>query len=62
MTTVSTIFGILPIALGFGADGASRISLGLSVVGGLIFAQILTLFITPVVYLGMNRFCKVQVD
>ena len=58
MTTVSTVFGILPIALGLGADGASRISLGLCVAGGLIFAQILTLFVTPVIYLGMNRFCK----
>lgn len=58
MTTVSTVFGILPIALGLGADGASRVPLGLCVVGGLIFAQILTLFVTPVVYLGMNRFCN----
>ena len=57
MTTVSTVFGILPIALGLGADGASRVPLGLCVVGGLVFAQILTLFVTPVVYLGMNRFC-----
>lgn len=60
MTTVSTVFGILPIALGLGADGASRIPLGLCVSGGLIFAQILTLFVTPVIYLGMNRFCKTE--
>lgn len=60
MTTVSTVFGILPIALGMGADGASRIPLGLCVAGGLIFAQILTLFVTPVIYLGMNRFCKTE--
>lgn len=58
MTTVSTIFGILPIALGWGADGASRMPLGLSVLGGLLFAQVLTLFVTPVVYLGLNRFAK----
>ena len=58
MTTVSTVFGILPIALGLGADGASRVPLGLCVVGGLVFAQILTLFVTPVIYLGMNRFCN----
>ena len=58
MTTVSTVFGILPIALGLGADGASRVPLGLCVVGGLVFAQLLTLFVTPVVYLGMNRFCN----
>ncbi len=56
MTSISTIFGVLPIALGFGADGASRIPLGLSVVGGMIFAQVLTLFVTPVIYLGLNRF------
>ncbi len=60
MTTVSTVFGILPIALGLGADGASRVPLGLCVAGGLIFAQILTLFVTPVIYLGMNRFCKTE--
>jgi hydrophobic/amphiphilic exporter-1 (mainly G- bacteria), HAE1 family len=58
MTTVSTVFGILPIALGLGADGASRIPLGLCVAGGLTFAQVLTLFVTPVIYLGMNRFCN----
>lgn len=62
MTTVSTVFGILPIALGLGADGASRIPLGLCVAGGLIFAQVLTLFVTPIVYLGMNRFCKTEVE
>ena len=60
MTTVSTVFGILPIALGMGAGGAARVPLGLCVAGGLIFAQILTLFVTPVVYLGMSRFCKTE--
>lgn len=60
MTTLCTVFGILPIAFGMGADGASRIPLGLSVAGGLIFAQILTLFITPVIYLGMDRFNRVK--
>ena len=62
MTTVSTVFGILPIALGLGADGASRIPLGLCVAGGLIFAQIVTLFVTPVIYLGMDRFNRVKTE
>ena len=62
MTTVSTVFGILPIALGLGADGASRIPLGLCVAGGLIFAQIVTLFVTPVIYLGMDRFNRVKAE
>ena len=62
MTTVSTVFGILPIALGMGADGASRIPLGLCVAGGLIFAQIVTLFVTPVIYLGMDRFNRVKAE
>ena len=64
MTTLCTVFGILPIALGMGADGASRVPLGLCVAGGLIFAQIVTLFVTPVIYLGMDRFhqAKAAVD
>lgn len=62
MTTVSTVFGILPIALGLGADGASRVPLGLCVAGGLIFAQIVTLFVTPVIYLGMDRFNRVKAE
>lgn len=62
MTTVSTVFGILPIALGLGADGASRVSLGLCVAGGLIFAQVVTLFVTPIIYLGMDRFCKTEAE
>ncbi len=62
MTTISTVFGILPIALGMGADGASRIPLGLCVAGGLIFAQIVTLFVTPVIYLGMDRFNRVKAE
>jgi multidrug efflux pump len=48
MTTLSTIFGILPIAVGAGAG--SRVSLGIAVVGGLIFATFLTLFVVPAVY------------
>ena len=60
MTTVSTVLGILPIACGMGADGASRIPLGLSVAGGLIFAQVMTLYVTPVIYLFMDRFVKIE--
>ena len=60
MTTVSTVLGILPIACGMGADGASRIPLGLSVAGGLIFAQVMTLYVTPVIYLFMDRFVKME--
>jgi multidrug efflux pump len=50
MTTLSTIFGTMPIALGIGAGGESRQPLGLVVVGGMLFSTLLTLFVVPVVY------------
>ncbi len=54
MTGMFTIMGTLPIALGFGADGASRVPLGLIIVGGMLFAQVVTLFVTPGIYLYMQ--------
>jgi HAE1 family hydrophobic/amphiphilic exporter-1 len=55
MTTMAALMGTLPIALGFGAGAESRRSLGISVVGGLIFSQVVTLFLTPVVYIYMEQ-------
>jgi HAE1 family hydrophobic/amphiphilic exporter-1 len=55
MTGLCAILGAMPIALGFGADAASRKPLGLVIVGGMIFAQVITLFVTPGIYLYMEK-------
>ncbi|HBE22608.1 MAG TPA: acriflavin resistance protein [Verrucomicrobiales bacterium] len=62
MTSLSTIFGILPIALSLGAAGSSRKSLGIAVVGGLIVAGFLTLFVVPAVYAIFSKKHRVVPD
>jgi hydrophobic/amphiphilic exporter-1 (mainly G- bacteria), HAE1 family len=62
MTSLAALMGALPLALGFGSDGSSRRPLGLVIVGGLIISQLITLYITPVIYLALEWFQERVLD
>ena len=62
MTTLAAVIGAVPIAAGYGADGASRRPLGMVIVGGLVVSQFITLYVTPVIYLYLEEFQEKVLD
>ena len=62
MTTLSALMGAIPLAIGFGSDASSRRPLGLVIVGGLVLSQMITLFVTPVIYLWLEWFQEHVLD
>ena len=62
MTTLAALMGAVPLALGYGADGSSRRPLGLVIVGGLVVSQLITLYVTPVIYLWLEWFQERVLD
>ena len=62
MTTLAALFGALPLAIATGAGAELRRPLGITIVGGLVLSQILTLYTTPVIYLLMDKFSRKRRD